>query len=124
MPPLSDFEQKLWALDHKINARGFCVDREFAEAALKIAKATGPEINAELTKITAGEVDSVNKVATIPKWLHAQGCHTRTLKREAVEELLEGDLPAPVRRVLELRLGGAQAASKKIVSLLAQRRRR
>ena len=117
---LSDFEQRLWVLDHKINSRGFCVDREFAQAALRIAQATGPEINAELIEITGGAVDSINKVAALVKWLDSQGCHTRTLKREAVEELLEGDLSAPVRRVLELRLGGAQAASKKIVSLLAR----
>ena len=119
VPPLSDSEQSLWVLDHRINSRGFCVDREFAQAALKIAQATGPEINRELIEITGGEIDSANKVAAILKWLHAQGCHMRTLKREAVEEQLEGDLSAPVRRVLELRLGGAQAASKKIVSLLA-----
>jgi DNA polymerase bacteriophage-type len=42
------------------------------------------------------------------------------LKKEAVEEQLEGGLSAAVRRVLELRLGGAQAASKKIISLLAR----
>jgi DNA polymerase bacteriophage-type len=119
-PPLSDSEQKLWVLDHKINSRGFCVDREFAQAALKIAQATGPEINAELGAITNNEVNSINKVAALIKWLDSQGCHTRTLKREVVEGLLEGDLPAPVRRVLELRLGGAQAAAKKIVSLLAR----
>ena len=117
---LSDFEQRLWVLDHKINSRGFCVDREFAQAALQIAQATGPEINAELIEITGGAVDSINKVAALVKWLDSQGCHTRTLKREVVEELLEGDLSAPVRRVLELRLGGAQAAPKKIVSLLAR----
>jgi DNA polymerase bacteriophage-type len=120
LAPLSDFEQKLWILDQQINERGFAVDTEFAQAALKIAQATGHEINRELSEITAGEVASINQVPKLVAWLHAQGCHTRTLRSEDVEEQLAGDLPAPVRRVLELRQGGAQAASKKFVAMLAR----
>jgi DNA polymerase bacteriophage-type len=117
--PLSDFEQQLWALDHKINSRGFCIDRAFAEAALKIARAIGPEINAEIAEVTNNEVDSINKVAALTKWLHSQGCAIRSLKRDDVEWCLEeGDISTPVRRALRLRLSGAQAAAKKIVALL------
>jgi DNA polymerase bacteriophage-type len=43
------------------------------------------------------------------------------LDRKAIERLLGNeDLPPTVRRVLELRLGGAQAAAKKIDALLAR----
>jgi DNA polymerase len=43
------------------------------------------------------------------------------LDRDAIEELLQSELlPALVRRVLELRQGGAQAAAKKVEALLAR----
>ena len=38
LQPLSPSEQALWVLDATINQRGFCVDRDLAEAARKIAK--------------------------------------------------------------------------------------
>ena len=46
----------------------------------------------------------------------------KKLDRKAIEKLLLDAemLPPPVRRVLELRLGGAQAAVKKIDALLAR----
>ena len=54
-------------------------------------------------------------------WLKAQGCDTSSLDSDTIEELLEDEnLAAPVRRVLELRAGGAQAAVKKIDALLAR----
>ena len=55
------------------------------------------------------------------QWLQQQGCKAQKLDRKAIEKLLDAkELPPPVRRVLELRLGGAQAAVKKIDALLAR----
>ena len=50
------------------------------------------------------------------------GCALQKLDKGAIERQLEraDDLPLPVQRVLELRLGGAQAAVKKINALLAR----
>jgi hypothetical protein len=48
LPPLSQNEQTVWELSNKINARGFCVDRAFAEAARKIAEEAAPEIDLEV----------------------------------------------------------------------------
>ena len=41
LQPLSPSEQALWVLDATINQRGFCIDRDLAEAARKIAHAAG-----------------------------------------------------------------------------------
>ena len=101
--------------------RGFHVDRQFAEAARRIAQAAAPEIDAELAELTGGAVTGINQVARLLQWLQQQGCTAKTLDRKAIERLLDKeDLPSPVRRVLELRLGGAQAAVKKIDALLAR----
>jgi DNA polymerase bacteriophage-type len=120
LPPLSAAEQALWVLSSKINMRGFHVDRQFAEAARRIAQAAAPEIDAELAELTGGTVVGINQVARLQQWLRDQGCTTQTLDRKTIEKLLEQELPSAVQRVLELRLGGAQSAVKKIDALLAR----
>ncbi|MBR0694275.1 DNA polymerase [Bradyrhizobium lablabi] len=121
LPPLSDSEQVLWLLSNVINARGFHIDRRFAQAARQIAKAAAPEIDTELAGITGGVCTGINQIERMKGWLEAQGCMTPALDRDTIEKLLGDDaLAAPVRRVLELRLDGAQAATKKIDALLAR----
>jgi DNA polymerase len=108
-------------LSNKINARGFHIDRAFAMAAREIGRGAAPEIDAELAEITSGAVTGINQVARMRAWLQQQGVPTSKLEREIVEEILEReDLPPAVRRVLGLRLNGAQAATKKIDALLAR----
>jgi DNA polymerase len=122
LPALAPTEHALWILSNTINTRGFCVDRKFAEAARRIAQAAAPEIDQELALITGGAVTAINQIARLLKWLQQQGYTAKSLDRKAVEKQLveHDDLPSLVRRVLELRLGGAQAAVKKIDALLAR----
>ena len=123
LPLLSPTEQTIWQLSHQINVRGFHIDRTFAEAARKIAEQAAPEIDQEIAEITGGDVTSINQVARLTAWLLDHGCNLQNLDQKAINRQLEkGDdeLAAPVRRVLELRLGGAQAAVKKINALLAR----
>jgi DNA polymerase len=119
---LSPTEQILWELSTRINDRGFHIDRAFAEAARKIAQAAAPEIDQELSEITAGAVTKINQIAKLLAWLQQRGCTMQKLNRGAIERQLERteELPPPVQRALELRLGGAQAAVKKIDALLAR----
>jgi DNA polymerase bacteriophage-type len=123
LPPLSLSEQALWELSGRINQRGFCVDRALAQAAYEVAEAAAPEINAEVAELTAGDVTAINQVAKLTAWLQNRGCGLQKLDRKVIERQLEkGDdeLTLTTRRVLELRLGGAQAAAKKINALLAR----
>jgi DNA polymerase bacteriophage-type len=120
LPLLPPAEQALWELSCRINSRGFRVDRSFAEAARKIAQAAAPEIDQELTEITGGAVSGINQIARLTAWLHTQGCAVEKLDKRTIEKLLATELPGQVQRALELRLGGAQAAVKKIDALLAR----
>src|SRR5215472_10262091 len=123
LPPLSPTEQAIWELTFRINIRGFHIDRAFAEAARKIAEQATPEVDQEIAELTAGDITSINQVANLTAWLQDHGCGLQKLDKKAIQRQLEkGDdeLPAPVRGVLELRLGGAQAAVKKINALLAR----
>ena len=88
LPPLSAAEQQLWELSSRINERGFHVDRQFAEAARRIAQAAAPEIDAELAEITGGAVTGINQVARLPHWLQEQGCAVEKLDKKAIEKLL------------------------------------
>jgi len=118
--PLSASEQILWELSSRINQRGFYIDRSFAQAARVIAEAAAPEIDTEISELTNGAVAGINQIARLQTWLQEHGCIVRSLDRRAINKLLLTELPSKVQRVLELRLGGAQAAVKKINALLAR----
>jgi DNA polymerase bacteriophage-type len=121
LPPLSQTEQAIWQLTHQINVRGFHIDRAFAEAARKVAEQAAPVIDKEIAEITAGDVTSIAQFARLLSWLHDHGCAIEKLDRKTIEQqLTHDDLALQVRRVLELRLSGAQAAAKKIDALLAR----
>ena len=118
--PLSASEQILWELSRRINQRGFYIDRGFAQAARVIAEAAAPEIDTEISELTNGAVTGINQIARLQTWLQEHGCIVKSLDRKAITKLLLTELPSKVQRVLELRLGGAQAAVKKINALLAR----
>jgi DNA polymerase len=121
LQPLSDEELKIWQFDLRVNARGFYFDRKLAEAARNVAQAAAPELDAELAYITNSAVTRINQIAKLKAWLAEQNCVVDSLDKDAIVELLlKDDLPAPVKRVLELRQSGAQAAAKKITALLAR----
>jgi DNA polymerase len=121
LPPLSPSEQTLWRVSCKINQRGFYIDRPFVAAARAIADAAGPDLNSELAELTGGAVTRVSLIVPLLKWLQQQGCTLRKLNKDAITRQLEqGGLTPRVRRALELRQGGAQAATKKIDALLAR----
>jgi len=116
---LSESEHALWLLSNKINDRGFCVDRGFIAAAKAIAAATTPEIDTAIAELTGGAVTGINQIMRLMKWLCERGYAAKSLGRKAVEKQLQkGDLPPPVARALELRLGGAKAAVKKFDAAL------
>jgi DNA polymerase len=118
LPWLTDDEYTVWLLDQKINACGIQIDRQLATAARRIAQAAAPHIDQEMTRITNGQVTSINQVAKLSQWL-TQFCKVTSLDKTAIDELLALNLPAPAQRALELRYLGAQAAAKKVNTLLA-----
>jgi DNA polymerase len=120
VPDLPDFEQIIWMLDQRINDYGFYLDRKLALAARKIAAEGNPRINDELDKITNGVITSFTQVPRITKWVSEQIGKT-SLGKAIIEDLFKRDLPPHVRRVLELRLLGAQAAVAKVDALLQRR---
>jgi len=120
LPPLSDDEQALWALDAEINQRGFYVDAELARAARELVRREQAAINAEIATLTGGAITTAGQVAKIAEFVRERGHQlTGLTKRSVAAVLARGQPDEDVRRLLELRREGARASVRKLDTLLA-----
>lgn len=104
-PDLTPLETEYFLLDQTINARGVLIDREAVEAALLIIAAAERKYFAECFAITAGAVPDTNKLPRLKEWIAARGVEgCESITKDTLPEILKRpDLPADVRRVLEIR---------------------
>lgn len=109
-------ERAVYEVDQRINDRGVRVDIELARAAERCFKDNRAEALKEIEKIAG--VDNGNSVAQLRAWLKSRGVDTEDLRKDTVKELLEGDLPDDVRRVLTLRQGCAVSAAAKFTAAI------
>ena len=116
-------ELALWHLDQKINDRGVHVDVELCEAAKKIVAAATKRLNAEMAAATDFEVTACTNVSQLTAWVRARGIEVDSLKKDNIEDLLDGDEPLPndVRAALLLRQEAGKASVAKIDALLRGR---
>jgi DNA polymerase bacteriophage-type len=127
--PMSESEKGVWRLDQRMNNRGVQIDVPFVDVAARVVNDTIVRHNAELALITGGYVTAATKVERIKDFCKAQGVElrvdtkirrngeeyeTEALDKEAIEDLLDGELPAAVRRVLEIRLAAGKSSVKKL----------
>jgi DNA polymerase len=73
LPPLTEPEQALWILDHRINLRGIPIDRPLALAVAELAKKQRIAINAEIEALTGGKITTANQRDRILEWIAADG---------------------------------------------------
>jgi DNA polymerase bacteriophage-type len=118
LPQLTEKEQALWVLDQHINQRGIPIDRELAVAIAALAKNQRSAINAEIAALTCGKVTTANQRDKIIKYLCANGCEINSLTKADVKAALVNDVGDDVRKLLELRAVGGQAAASKVGTLL------
>lgn len=123
-------ERKIYLLDQTINQRGLRLDLPFIKACQTIVdKATVP-LAAEFKEITGGL--TFTQAVKIGEWVRGQGVVLPNLQKETLAEILglrddeedgddetedrdvELDLPAGVRRALEIRQLVGSAAVKKL----------
>lgn len=94
--------QEEWVQDQIINARGVAMDTELISGAIDCSERITAELMAEARELTG--LNNPKSVAQLIGWLREQGVDTDTLRKEDVADLLtRDDLPADVRRVLEIR---------------------
>lgn len=109
-------EQDLWTLDQEINDRGVLLDIPMAGAIVEFDNERSEQLRQEAQRITG--LDNPNSLAQLKPWLLENGIETDTLRKDDVSTLLAGDIPADVRRVLEIRQTLSKTSVKKYQTML------
>lgn len=103
-------EQKLWSLDQDMNDHGVKLDRKLIRNIVDYDTHHREELQDEARQITG--LSNPNSPAQLKDWLETEGIRQTSLSKDTIATLLNGDIPAEVRRVLEIR----QALGKTSVS--------
>lgn len=115
IPYLTDSERQLYLLDQRINDRGVLLDRDLLDRVRILANESKAEIDAEINRLTRGEVRSCTNGMHLVAWLRKYGVLTSSVDKQAVAEILASpDLHPVIRRVLELRQAGAKSSTAKL----------
>lgn len=119
MVPLSDYEQAVYVLSERINARGIRIDIESARAALALAGKAKAQMDREMAKVTGGAVRKCSEVAKLAAWLEGLGVPVESLAKADVDDLLGfDDLPAIAREALEIRQEAAKTSVSKLKAMI------
>lgn len=107
-----EFEQRLWALDQRINDRGILVDPNLVEHAIACDTAFQRRLTDEAIRLTG--LDNPKSVAQLKEWLmETEGLEVESLNKETVPALLKQAETETVKRVLELRQETSKTSVKK-----------
>lgn len=117
--PMPEEEQKLWELDIRMNAFGVRVDTGLIEGALYIGEISRERLLREAVEITG--LENPNSTQQLMKWLEENDVQTDNLRKTTVAELLEGQNPADVQRMLEIRQQLGKTSVKKYAAMEAAR---
>lgn len=120
LPDLSEYEQKVWELDQKINDRGVLIDIPTVKTILGLVHEEMGNITREVKSLSYGEVESPAQRARLLKWVNARGANLANLQAPTIRDrLLADDLEDNVRQMLEYRQSGSKTSTAKYVSMLA-----
>ena len=112
-----DKEQALWSLDQEINDRGVLLDIDMAEKIVSFDTKRGEELRTEAAELTG--LANPNSLAQLKPWIQSHGLPAESLRKDDVEDLLtDPDLPADVRRVLEIRQALGKTSVKKYQTMI------
>jgi len=119
--PLSDEEQKVWLLDQEINRRGIRIDTASATSAIRLADKSKDALDREMRLATGGYVTKCSEPGKLVDWVASQGIEIGSAARAEITDLLScDDLPAKVRRALEIRQEAAKTSVSKLNAMLAR----
>lgn len=109
---VSGKEQKLWALDQRINDTGILLDPAFVKNAIRIDSEYRERLTEEAIRLTG--LNNPNSAAQLKSWIGEEtGTEVEKLTKEAVPVLLQGTDSDTVKRVLNIRQEMAKTSVKK-----------
>jgi DNA polymerase len=118
MLPLSPSERAIWLLDQKINARGVQIDIPSVQVAVKVVEAEKKTLDAKMRHVTGLAVASSSATAQLSNWITSKGIEAEGVAKDDVLKLLELELPADVRKALEIRQEAAKSSTAKLTAML------
>lgn len=117
--PLPPREQYVYAVDQRINDRGVQLDVPLAEAARDCVEALEQRAADRLLALTGGRVRRATDVMQLSGWLEDRGVNVASVDKESLRDAAQGDLPADVVEVLDIRRENGLSSVKKIHRMLA-----
>jgi DNA polymerase len=133
--PLQDQERPVWLLDQVMNNRGVEIDTEFVKTAKAFVARAVQRANDRMAEVTAGAVTAVTQVDRLKNFAKSHGVEFKTVEKtrrngdeyeakaadkEALQDLLAGPLPEPVKHAFELRLEAGKSSLKKLDKFITQ----
>jgi DNA polymerase bacteriophage-type len=116
---MPDSERRLYQLDQRINDRGVALDVDLVNRVKALAGNASIEIDAEIQRLTKGQVKAATNGMDLVAWLNSHGIATKSVDKQTVARLLTSDKLHPViREVLTLRQNGAKSSTAKYDAML------
>jgi len=109
--PVPEEEERQWQMDVLMNAYGVKVDTRVIDGALMIDAESTHMLTQEAVVLTG--LNNPNSNQQLTGWLVDKGITADNLQKATVEEVLKQDLPADVKRVLEIRQQLSKTSIKK-----------
>ena len=112
-------EVALWHLDQRINDRGFEVDVELAEAAIRATSSEQQRLTEQSAQMTSGAVTRATQRDALLNFLAAEHALVlEDLKASTIDRVLSGDVDPVVRALLEVRQQASTTSTSKYQALV------
>lgn len=114
-----DSERRLYQLDQRINDRGVKLDVALVHKVKALAENASVGIDAEIQRLTKGQVKAATNAMDLTAWLNAHGVRAKSVDKQTVARMLQIDRLHPViKEVLRLRQDGAKSSTAKYDAML------
>lgn len=123
LPPLSEFERKIWLLDQKINLHGFLVDRPLVKKILGMIEDEVKYLNRRTVKVTNGALKSATQRNAVLEFLRKNGAYIPNLQKKTVEDILATNMvTGKAREILEIRQAISKTSTAKYLAFESRSR--
>ena len=116
---MPDSERRLYQLDQRINDRGVKVDLDLIERVSKLANSASENIDAEIKRLTNGQVKAATNAMDLTAWLRSYGLKVKSVDKQTVTRMLGMEKLHPIiKQVLRLRQDGAKSSTAKYEAMV------
>jgi DNA polymerase len=116
---MPDSERRLYQLDQRINDRGVKVDLDLIERVSKLANSASENIDAEIKRLTNGQVKAATNAMDLTAWLRSYGLPVKSVDKQTVTRMLGMEKLHPIiKQVLRLRQDGAKSSTAKYEAMV------